>query len=169
VGRRVNTERNESALGRSEQAAEAWYSDQGLKRSGKNGLAAYELALPYVGTAYENPMRLTRQDWRADGEWFDKGQGTSWFDVRFAGRYEITLWFSDVQAADGVAHLKLKTADMSTTITVAEPAVRFAPVELAAGVTTLEGWVESVGDRRSVRYVDIRRLDLPDSIQPVND
>jgi hypothetical protein len=147
----------------------AWLARAGLVADAKDGTVPCEFAVPYAGTEWENPVRLTRQDWRnaADAaDWTDKAQSWWVFDVRATGRYDITLWFSDVLAEDGIVRMKINNDERTTTMTEAECAVRFSAVELAAGRTTLEAFVQLSKERRSVRYVDIRRTDIPDSIKP---
>lgn len=146
----------------------AWFASMGLIANEIDGTAPYELAIPYVGTELENPVRFTRQDWRGakDSEWGDATEGWWQFDVRAPGRYEITLWFSDVLAEDGIVHLKINDTERTTTMTAAECAVRLSSIQLSTGKTTLAAWVQLPKERKSVRYVDIRRTDIPNSIKP---
>ena len=150
--------------------------------AGPDGVAPYELPLAYIGTEWENPVRLTRMEWRgadvqddaipraaaARNAQGDKAQGWWLFDTRVAAHYEITLWFSDTLDEDGVVHLKVNDTERTAIMTVAECAVRFSSIELPAGKTRLESWVQLPDERRSVRYVDIRRTDISYSIKPFN-
>lgn len=157
-------------------AAAKWFAGMGLA-PGPDGLAPYELPLCYVGTEWENPVRLTRMDWHVDDakphadaprsdSQSDAAQGWWVFDTRAPANYEITLWFSDVLDEKGIVHLKINDTEQTRIMTAGESAVRVSSVALAAGKTRLEAWLQLPNERRAVRFVDIRRIDIPDSIKP---
>ena len=67
------------------QAYEAWFANVGATR----GFPAPRIL---VGTKFENPVTLTRQDWRGpQAGWRSDGQGHWDIEVADAGSYEVTV------------------------------------------------------------------------------
>jgi arylsulfatase A-like enzyme len=94
-------ESHDVAAGHAERVAEmragyeAWFRDVAGTRN---------FAVPriYLGTKFENPVMLTRQDWRGPrATWEVGGQGSWEVDVRESGAYECTLLFPEI-ASEGV-------------------------------------------------------------------
>jgi hypothetical protein len=68
---------------------EAWFKDVAATRN-------FEPPRIYLGTEFENPVLLTRQDWRGPlASWVAGGLGYWEVDVREAGNYELTLIFPE--------------------------------------------------------------------------
>ena len=143
---------------------EQWFRTIAGTNLSREGAMQVDLPVARVGTRHENPVTLTRQDWRGAKEWFDDHVGGWAFDVSHAGDYEITLSFTDILLADGKVHMSLNGAPYTTTMTKGETAVRWSPVQLASGRVRLEGRLELPGRVQGVRFATIRRLDLPDSV-----
>ena len=72
---------------------EAWFKDVAATRN-------FEPPRIYLGTKFENPVLLTRQDWRGPlASWVAGGLGYWEVDVREAGNYELTLIFPETPAS----------------------------------------------------------------------
>ena len=69
-------------------AYEAWFRDVSATRG-------YDPPKIVVGTAKENPVILTRQDWRGSKSWSDLDHG--WWEIEVAqpGAYDILIRFTD--------------------------------------------------------------------------
>ncbi len=72
---------------------EAWFHDVAATRN-------FEPPRIYLGTKFENPVLLTRQDWRGqNASWEPGGLGYWEVDIRSAGEYECTLIFPEAATA----------------------------------------------------------------------
>jgi arylsulfatase A-like enzyme len=110
----------------------------------------------HLGTRHENPVALTRQDWRAaQGTWI--GPGYWEVHVAEAGDYEIALRFTPREAR---AELTLRVGGAQARVTV-EPGSAshtFARLPLTAGPSRLEAEVVSADKTTGVNYVDVKWL-----------
>ena len=116
------------------------YSDSGVARIG-------------IGSAHENPVRLTRQDWRgAQSGWTPASLGHWEVDVRRAGMYEATVRFNKlnrpgtISLVVGAVTLKKELPPGATTTT-------FQQLRLAGGAGRLESWVTQ--DERRIGILDV--------------
>jgi arylsulfatase A-like enzyme len=131
---------------------EAWFRDVAATRN-------FEVPRIYLGAKFENPVLLTRQDWRGPhATWEAGGQGYWEVDVRAADAYECTLLFPEI-AADGVAwvsvgglraEVKLSTGAKSAALRL--NGVEKGPSRVEAGIT-LQGKPEF-----GPYYVEVRRV-----------
>jgi arylsulfatase A-like enzyme len=105
-----------------------------------------------VGSEKENPVRLSRQDWRGPkAGWGPDSEGYWEVRVERAGKYEVTLrsnakfnesWLGTNE--DGYGYKSTAPADhIRKTMT------------LRKGDNRLRAWVESDGKRRGVNYLDV--------------
>jgi arylsulfatase A-like enzyme len=109
----------------------------------------------FLGTEHEDPVTLTRQDWRGpNAAWSPQANGHWEVDVRKAGRYEITLRF--LQPVTGEVRFRLGGSSASQQISGAKEAV-IQNVELAAGPGQLQGEVANAAATVGANYVDVRR------------
>jgi arylsulfatase A-like enzyme len=142
---------NPKLVARLRAAYERWFADV---------LATRGYAPPriYVGTPHENPVILTRQDWRGPkASWEVSGLGYWEVDVRSGGRYEILLRLFPAPAA-GRARFRLNNLDLEQPVAAGATECRFSPVALEAGPGRAEPVLE-YGDRQvGVRYLEIRKL-----------
>ena len=95
-------EANDISAGQPERVAtmrkgyEAWFKDVAETRD-------FEPPRIYLGTPFENPVLLTRQDWRGpQASWSDDGLGYWEVNVKGGGTYECSLIFPPV-ASEGTA------------------------------------------------------------------
>ena len=132
---------------------QAWFRDVTSARNyGDEGIARI-----FIGAPQEEPVRLTRQDWRGPrAGWTPDSLGHWQVDVRRGGAYDIVLRFARLARAAtidvSVAGLPLrKDAAAGTT------AVSFDNVRLTPGHTTLAARVIQNGRDSGVIDVVVRK------------
>ncbi len=110
----------------------------------------------YLGTEHENPVVLTRQNWRVAAQ----GRNTNgWWevDVKKAGKYEITLQF-DPLPADSEVRFQLGEADKSKAVPQGAQECRFEAVELRVGPGQLRGTITAGKSAVGPKFVEVRTL-----------
>jgi hypothetical protein len=133
-------------------AYEEWFRDVSATRG-------YEPPRIYLGTQFENPVTLTRQDWRGPrAGWGSDSLGYWEVFVREAGAYAVTLRFGPTRAETDV-HFRLGNVNLSQTVKAASEVCRFDSVQLEAGEARLEAWLGSGDKSVGVSYVEMNRLD----------
>lgn len=111
----------------------------------------------HLGTEHEDPVTLTRQDWRGGRAGWDANSIGHWeVDVRRAGKYEITLRFRAARTA-GEARFALNGTGVKQAFADGAQEVKVSGVTLAAGPGRLEAEVETGGTTAGVHYVDVKR------------
>lgn len=130
---------------------ERWFKDVSSTRG-------YAPPRIYVGAEQENPVILTRQDWRGPkASWDENGLGHWEVDVRTSGRYEILLRTFPAPA-DGTARFRLNNLDLEQPIAKGATECRFPPAVLQSGPGRAEPVLEYGGTQVGARYVEIRKL-----------
>ena len=130
----------------------AWFRDVG-------GTRGYAPPRIHIGTPHENPVILTRQDWRGPrAAWRPDALGHWEVRVARAGNYEITLRF-DAEKAPRKAHFKLGGAEVGQDVKAGQEKCVFNPVHLAKGDGRLEAWL-AARDKKTVgvSYVDVKQV-----------
>ena len=134
------------------QAYEAWFKDVTGGRDYTNP------ARIFLGAPQENPVRLTRQNWRGPGaSWDAKGIGHWEVNVARDGRYEVVARLARLNAA-GAAHLVIGQARLQQTLPAGVTEAIFHDVRLPRGVARLECWLEVAGAKRGVLDATVRRI-----------
>jgi len=132
-------------------AYEEWFRDVSSTRG-------YDPPPIYVGTRFENPVRLTRQDLRGpDASWKTSGRGHWVVDVRTAGDYEISFDFPPREAA-GSATVRLAGAEAKLDLAPRAPGCVFKRLHLKSGPTQLEATLDFAGTPAGPEYVEVRKL-----------
>jgi arylsulfatase A-like enzyme len=132
-------------------AYERWFKDVSSTRG-------YAPPRIYVGAEQENPVILTRQDWRGPkASWDENGLGHWEVDVRAPGRYEILLRVFPAPAG-GKARFRLNNLDLEQPIAKGATEHRFPPAVLQSGPGRAEPVLEYNGTQVGARYVEIRKL-----------
>jgi hypothetical protein len=127
-----------------------WFADV----SRDHGYAPPRIA---IGTAHENPVLLTRQDWRGPAaSWDEGGLGHYEVDVRRAGNYEVTLRFPALGAA-GTAEFECAGAVLKAVVAAGATEVVLEAVPLPAGPARMEGRLRAGERRFGAHYVLVRR------------
>ena len=133
-------------------AYENWFRDVSATRG-------YDPPRIYLGTRFENPVMLTRQDWRGPrAGWAADSLGYWEVFVHNAGDYAITLRFAAARTETD-AHFKLGNVNRSQMVKGGSETCRFDSVHLGAGPGRLEAWLESGEQSLGVSYVDVEALD----------
>jgi arylsulfatase A-like enzyme len=111
-----------------------------------------------AGTTRENPLTLTRQDWRGPKAGWG-AQGLGHWDVDFAApaAYDVTVRMPGSDESSTV-RLRVGTAEHTQTLAAGQQSVRFAAIELPAGTHRVEAIVERGGRQLGAHYVDLQCL-----------
>jgi arylsulfatase A-like enzyme len=112
----------------------------------------------HLGTDHENPVILTRQDWRGPHAGWDPGSRGHW-EVKVArtGAYDATVRIFPAED-DGTLHFTLGNVSLSKPAPKGTTEVRFPGVALEAGDGRLEAYLSLGRQTPGARYVEIRRL-----------
>ena len=148
-----NREMRERFLAMS-RAYEVWFQDVGRTR----GYAPQRI---YLGAEQENPVTLTRQDWRVTGNaTWGKGDVGAWaVEVREGGTYHIRFDFDPLEQPARV-ELQLGPAAVSVELPAGATSAEFARVELSRGPAFLEARIESDGKVQGVNFVTVTKTPL---------
>ncbi|MBM3727886.1 MAG: arylsulfatase [Acidobacteria bacterium] len=142
---------NPEIVSRLRRTYEEWFKDVSSTRG-------YDPPKIHLGTRHENPVRLTRQDWRGkQAGWAADSVGHWEVDVRAKGRYEIRL-IAQKPNAEGEARLTAGGVSESRPLRPGSAEVVFESVELPAGPARLEATLSSGGKTLGVLYAEIRRI-----------
>ena len=122
---------------------EAWFKDV----TGGRDYADRGIARIVIGSPRENPVRLTRQDWRGpQAAWTPTSLGHWEVDVRREGIYDVTLRFAEL-ARPGTISFALGASTLQKEVPAGAGSAIFNRVRLTRGAGRLESWVTQ-GDRR---------------------
>ncbi len=125
---------------------ENWFNDVSSTRG-------YDLPRIYIGSSYENPVILTRQDWRGPkASWRRDGLGYWEVKITKTGNYKITLQFRAVQTT-GKAHIRIDNLHLIKPVEKDASSCSFDPVSLEAKDAKLEAWLELEEELVGVYYV----------------
>ena len=128
---------------------EAWFKDVGSTRG-------YAPPRIHIGTRHENPVLLTRQDWRGAPGWSDKHVGYWEVKVARSGTYDVTLEFAPMQTP-GEARFRLNGVDLRRPLKKGVATCTFDSVHLKPGEGRLEAGVTGQGKPAGVRYATVQR------------
>ncbi len=133
-------------------AYEKWFDDVSSTRG-------YPRARIIVGTSHENPVMLTRQDWRGPlANWSEKGLGNWQIEVATAGKYDVAV---HRPASDETRTVELRIADqqLNSPLTAGQDRVVFPAVPLKAGTCEVEARIGNPGQVVGAHYIDLLKLD----------
>ena len=120
------------------------YSDAGVARI-------------FIGDPREDPVRLTRQDWRGrEAGWTPTSVGHWMVDVRSAGGYRVTLRFAAL-GEPGVVTFQVGGAKVQKEVPAGSTSVEFPDVSLPRGEGTLSAFVAQRARRVGVLDVVLSR------------
>ena len=128
---------------------EAWFGDVTSRRDYTDpGIARI-----VIGAPRENPVRLTRQDWRGpQAGWTPTSVGHWEVDVRRAGAYDIAVRFAALQTP-GSVRVTLGGQTATNALSAGATTATFTRVRLAPGAGRLEGWITQ--DERRIGLLDV--------------
>lgn len=131
---------------------DAWFDEVGSTRPDNYG----PLRIP-LGTPHENPVVLTRQDWRGVSPAQKRFHGDWLVEVSPADRYEVTLRFKPL-SQPAMARLELGACQWELPVAPGAETVRFPSVHLPAGPGRLEAFLLRAADPPAgVTFVEVRR------------
>jgi arylsulfatase A-like enzyme len=134
-------------------AYETWFSDV---------TGARDYSVPpriFLGAAVENPVLLTRQDWRGrDASWGPKGVGYWEVNVVAGGRFDVRLR-CDPLKMDAVATLSCGGVTVRQPVKAGETGCSFRDLRLTAGPSRLEATLAAGPSVLGATYVEVRRID----------
>ena len=134
-------------------AYDAWFDDV---------TAARNYAVPsriYIGAAQENPVLLTRQDWRGSrATWGPKGIGHWEVHVVAGSGYDIELRFDPLKT-DGEATLSCGSVSARQAVPAGQAGCVFRGVRLPTGPGRLEARLVAGPAELGVKYVAVKRVD----------
>jgi arylsulfatase/arylsulfatase A len=108
-----------------------------------------------VGSDAENPVRLSRQDWRGSKGWGPTDEGQWAIKIAKAGRYRVSVWLPP-----GADNTWVTVCD--ATLSFEKPDEAGGPftveAELPAGETPVQAWCFVAGKRVGVTHVAFERL-----------
>ena len=128
---------------------EAWFTDV----TGERDYTDRGVARIVIGDPREDPVRLTRQDWRGpEAGWTPTSVGHWQVEVSRAGRYTLTTRFAPL-AEPGVLHVSFGNTTIEKEVPAGETTISIPVVRLTRGTGTLASYITQ-GDRR-VGMIDV--------------
>ena len=111
-----------------------------------------------VGTSHENPVVLTRQDWRGPRAGWDADSLGYWeVNVENSGQYEFSIRFAPARSS-GTARLRLNGATLEKGYAQGDVELVLGRAPVHAGPGRMEAELASSGKTTGAHYVTIRRL-----------
>ncbi|MHC4444224.1 MAG: arylsulfatase [Planctomycetota bacterium] len=131
---------------------ESWFRDVCSTRG-------FEPCQIHIGTPHENPVVLTRQDWRGPrASWRTEGLGYWVVLVAREGKYDITLRFRPM-AEPTSAHFFLGKVKLEQKSEAHANKSTFKAVSLPPGPNRLMAWTAKGEQELGVNYVEVKRID----------
>jgi arylsulfatase A-like enzyme len=134
-------------------AYDAWFNDVAGSRN---------YAVPpriFLGAPQENPVLLTRQDWRGGGaSWESKGIGYWEVNVVARAGYDVKLRFDPLKT-DGEAALSFGALSARQSVKAGDAECTFSGVRLPLGPGRLETRLGEGPAVFGVKYVEVKRMD----------
>jgi arylsulfatase A-like enzyme len=130
---------------------ERWFEDVS-----KDG---YDPPRIWLGSDLENPVLLTRQDWRGpQAQWTTRALGHYEVEVKRAGQYEVELRFPKLDAP-AKAVFTLGNARTEAAVPEGATTIRLPALEIPAGTGRAEGRLEAGGAAWGAHYTLVRRVE----------
>jgi len=122
----------------------------------------YQPPRPVVGTEHEDPVTLTRQDWRGpDADWSESGNGYWEITIATEADYDITLDFPALKS-QGSARLQIGANAWAEEVPSGKNSVTFAAAHLIPGDFRLWAMIAPPGQPpRGAHYVHLHRTASP--------
>lgn len=131
-------------------AYEKWFADVGATRG-------YGPVRIHLGSDRQNPVTLSRQDWRGQENWMADAPGFWEAHVVRPGEYTAEITFPPAKSA-GTARIRFGGAEGSAAVEAGAKKVRIRGIHPVPGDTRLECWLEQDGGERvAARFVAVGR------------
>ncbi len=144
-------EKQPETVARLKAAYDAWFDDVTRGRD-------YNVpSRIFLGAEQENPVLLTRQDWRGPkASWGPKGLGYWEVNVLNRGPYDVKLRF-DPSPVEGEARISCGSASLSRQVKAGERDCVFRKVQLPLGPARFEAALVQAPAILGVKYVELDR------------
>ena len=140
-----------AVVSRMRKGVEDWFRSVAAERN----FAPPRIAL---GAPQENPVTLTRQDWRGPKAGWDAGSIGHWeVEVARAGKYDVTVRFAKAKAT-GQMDLAIYKPLASLPFEAGAESVTVKDVTLPKGQTQLAPVLKTEAGETGAQYVDVKRL-----------
>lgn len=135
-------------------AYDAWFDDVSHTRPDN-----YAPPRIYLGTSYENPVVLTRQDWRhVKGRPWGKNSNGFWMlYAASSGDYEVRLLFRPT-GSGGEATLEISDQRVKQSFTKDQTDLVFKPLQLKKGNLELKATLTIAGGTKGPWQVEVKKL-----------
>lgn len=137
---------------------EAWFTDVSSTRG-------YDPPRIHLGTPHENPVTLTRQDWRSKSGWGPNDRGYWEVHVARPGHYEIAVHLTRETGPqlppEGTLHLTLGEVQLQQPLKPGGRTHIFAPLLIREGPARLEAWFAAKGRTAGAWSVAVKFLAEP--------
>ncbi len=134
-------------------AYEDWFADVGSTRPDN-----YSPPRIYIGTQHENPVVLTRQDWRSEAGWSAEGANGYWrLYAAVSGKYDFKVRL-DSKKENGEVELTAGGLTKKTNFTGYQNEFFFRGVELNRGNLDLQINIKSNGKTYGPWHVDVIKI-----------
>jgi arylsulfatase/arylsulfatase A len=130
---------------------DAWFDDVGSTRPDNYAPVRIPLGMPH-----ENPVVLTRQDWRGIVPAQKKFNGHWLVDVAEAGNYDVTLRFKPLQKPV-MARFELGNVKAEQPVREGSETVLFKNISMPAGPGQLEAYLAMNNQKIGVMFVEVLR------------
>ncbi len=116
----------------------------------------------YIGTKHENPLTLTRQDWRKidKNPWLDEARGYWLVKAADEHNYDINIRFRK-QPDAGVVYLKIDDKAYKQPVSAGQKELLFNNISINGGHHRIEGFViKNNGKKAGIWQMDILAKDI---------
>ena len=109
----------------------------------------------HIGSAHENPVRLTQQDWRGSKSWGDEDLGYWEISVVSGGVYDVNIMLS--QPADEELKTFFQTGEIRREgiIKKGDNSVTIKNIPINIGEKRFEAWIIKKHKKMGVRFLDV--------------
>jgi arylsulfatase A-like enzyme len=143
--------RNPDIAKRLRAETEEWFRDVSATRG-------YAPPRIHTGTRHENPVTLTRQDWRgSQAGWANDNVGHWEIHVASPGRYEVTADLAE-PVGPGSARLQVGGTSVTAEVAAGTKQVRFPRLMLESGDARIQATVDIDNATVGPLYVHVRKL-----------
>lgn len=117
----------------------------------------FEFTPTWIGSAAQNPVFLSRQDWIGSGL-YDGANGVYQLEVKTPGKYRFTFYWSDLLNDSHDVEILLNDRKITRKLMRSESSVRIDEIELEAGKLTLGASIVINRKANGFRFIEIEHL-----------